>query len=266
MAIERYVRQKWIHGTAQGRLVCRYGNLAAKLILEAKGREPFRCPICFYDGPFLSFSASSVPRPNAMCPGCGALERHRLQWLAVSRLAERTQFHKMRLLHVAPEAFFARRFRPMFREYVAIDLERSDVDVQADLTKLPMADGSFDIVYASHVLEHVQNDRQALAEIRRILAPGGLAILPVPILGLKTVEYPEANPAEEYHVRQPGVDYYDRYDEYFPRVERFISRDFDPLHQLFIYEDRTKWPTPTMPLRQPMAGIKHEDIVPICYC
>jgi len=135
MAIERYVRHKWIHGTAQGRLVCRYGNLAAKLILEAKGREPFRCPICFYDGQFFSFSASSVPRPNAMCPGCGALECHRLQWLTVSRLAERTQFHKMRLLHVAPEVFFARRFRPMFREYVATDLERSDVDVQADLTK-----------------------------------------------------------------------------------------------------------------------------------
>ena len=43
-----------------------------------------------------------------------------------------------------------------------------------------MPDASWDVVVANHVLEHV-DDRKALPEIRRILVPGGLAILPLPL-------------------------------------------------------------------------------------
>jgi SAM-dependent methyltransferase len=46
---------------------------------------------------------------------------------------------------------------------------------------LPLEDGSFDLVLCSHVLEHVPDDRFLLAEIARLLAPGGRAFLNVPI-------------------------------------------------------------------------------------
>ncbi|MCD6663412.1 MAG: glycoside hydrolase family 99-like domain-containing protein [Comamonas sp.] len=44
------------------------------------------------------------------------------------------------------------------------------------------ADGSFDFIICSHVLEHVQDDRAAMRELCRVLAPEGRAILMVPIL------------------------------------------------------------------------------------
>lgn len=51
---------------------------------------------------------------------------------------------------------------------------------QGDICKLPFADGSFDLVLATDVVEHVDDDLAALREIRRVLAPGGRALITVP--------------------------------------------------------------------------------------
>src|SRR5262249_57735133 len=45
---------------------------------------------------------------------------------------------------------------------------------------LPFGDGSFDRVIAAEVLEHIPLDRRALAEIARVLRPGGLLAVTVP--------------------------------------------------------------------------------------
>jgi SAM-dependent methyltransferase len=58
-----------------------------------------------------------------------------------------------------------------------------DGGVAADLTRLPFADASFDRVIASEVLEHVVDDETAIAEVARVLRPGGLAALSVPAAG-----------------------------------------------------------------------------------
>jgi SAM-dependent methyltransferase len=50
----------------------------------------------------------------------------------------------------------------------------------ADATNLPFADGTFDLVMAMDVLEHIERDDLAAAEIRRILRPNGIAIITVP--------------------------------------------------------------------------------------
>jgi SAM-dependent methyltransferase len=47
-------------------------------------------------------------------------------------------------------------------------------------TDLPFRDGSFDVVMASDVLEHIEQDDKAVSEIARVLRPGGLTILSVP--------------------------------------------------------------------------------------
>lgn len=52
--------------------------------------------------------------------------------------------------------------------------------VRGDVLRLPYADGSFDKVLLSEVLEHLSDDRQGLAELRRVLRPGGILALTVP--------------------------------------------------------------------------------------
>ena len=47
----------------------------------------------------------------------------------------------------------------------------------ADLTRLPFADGSFDCITCSYVLEHLPDPQPGLAEIARVLAKGGRMFL-----------------------------------------------------------------------------------------
>jgi SAM-dependent methyltransferase len=50
----------------------------------------------------------------------------------------------------------------------------------ADATRLPFPDEAFDRVIAAEILEHVPADSRALAEIARVLRPGGIAAVTVP--------------------------------------------------------------------------------------
>lgn len=52
-----------------------------------------------------------------------------------------------------------------------------------DATSLPYADGSFDVVVAFDVLEHINEDRAAVAEIMRVLKQGGALVFTVPAFG-----------------------------------------------------------------------------------
>jgi SAM-dependent methyltransferase len=65
----------------------------------------------------------------------------------------------------------------------AVELLRQRLDgnvKRATVTELPFADGSFDAAVLGEVLEHVEDDRAATAEVARILRPGGVLALSVP--------------------------------------------------------------------------------------
>ncbi|MBU10586.1 MAG: SAM-dependent methyltransferase, partial [Gemmatimonadetes bacterium] len=55
------------------------------------------------------------------------------------------------------------------------------VQVRADLCHLPLTDQCADIVHCSHVLEHVPDDRAAMAELVRVLRPDGWGLIQVPV-------------------------------------------------------------------------------------
>jgi 2-polyprenyl-3-methyl-5-hydroxy-6-metoxy-1,4-benzoquinol methylase len=55
---------------------------------------------------------------------------------------------------------------------------------QADVMSLPYEDQSFDVVMAAHVLEHLPDPLRALAEMVRVLKPGGMVFLCVTRLSL----------------------------------------------------------------------------------
>lgn len=54
------------------------------------------------------------------------------------------------------------------------------VTLEADALALPFVDASFDRVIAAEVLEHIRDDAAAIAEISRVLRPGGLLAVTVP--------------------------------------------------------------------------------------
>lgn len=140
--------------------------------------DSVNCPCC--GGSFDRFSAHRE-RPRAKCPRCGSLERHRL---LLRFLAERTDIleRPRELLHAAPEhALLLTLSRQANLRYLTVDLDSPLAQDHADLMDLPYPADRFDVVLCSHVLEHVGDDRMALAEIRRVLVPGGRAVLMSPI-------------------------------------------------------------------------------------
>ncbi len=76
-------------------------------------------------------------------------------------------------------------YRPLLEErvqkYVAIDLRKSPlVNLIADGSNLPLASSSFDLVLCTQVLEYVPQPATAVAEIHRVLKPGGVLLLSAP--------------------------------------------------------------------------------------
>jgi SAM-dependent methyltransferase len=61
--------------------------------------------------------------------------------------------------------------------------------VQGDALALPFADASFDRVIASEVLEHIPDDAAAMAELARVLRPGGTMAVTVPRCGPEVVNW-----------------------------------------------------------------------------
>ena len=52
--------------------------------------------------------------------------------------------------------------------------------VEGDALDLPFADNTFDFVIAAEILEHIPNDSAAMAELARVVRPGGMVAVSVP--------------------------------------------------------------------------------------
>lgn len=176
------------------------------------------CPVC--TGHFSRFLASGVAaRPDSRCPGCSSLERHRLSWLFLQNHTNLFDGRPKKMLHVSPEPCFEPRLRRQLgQQYLTADLFNPQVMVKMDITDIQYPNETFDLIYCSHVLEHVQDDIKAMRQFYRVLKTDGWAILLVPITREKTFEDPSVtDPKErlrlfgqEDHVRHYGLDYVDR--------------------------------------------------------
>ncbi len=184
------------------------------------------CPVCSKSSRrFRPFGAKL--REDAQCD-CGALERHRFLWLYLTKKTDLFDGNPKKMLHVAPEYFFESILKERLGEsYITADLSDSRAMVKMDIISIQYPDESFDVIYCSHVLEHVQDDRLAMREFYRVLKKNGWAILLVPISAEVTFEDPSiVEPQErvkafgkEDHVRRYGPDYVDRLLEAGFKVE-----------------------------------------------
>jgi SAM-dependent methyltransferase len=179
------------------------------------------CPICGKSSRrFQHFG--KVPRKDAMCPNCNSLERHRLLWLYLSRKTDLFDGKPKKMLHVAPEQCLEPKFKELLGDsYLTADLFNPRAMIKMDITDINYGDQSFDVIYCSHVLEHVLDDKKAMREFFRVLKNDGWAILLAPISAEKTLEDPAIVEPEERlkifgqedHVRLYGPDYADRLRE-----------------------------------------------------
>jgi SAM-dependent methyltransferase len=179
------------------------------------------CPVCrSWVRKFKPYGVNQ--RVDAQCPVCKSLERHRFVWIYFREQTQLFDRQPKHMLHFAPEPEFERRFKKIpALDYVTADLLNPHAMLKMDICQMDCPDESFDIIYCSHVLEHVQDDRKAIEEIFRILKRNGLAVILVPITADKTVEDPSVTDPHERehlfgqqdHLRRYGADFLDRLTE-----------------------------------------------------
>jgi SAM-dependent methyltransferase len=178
------------------------------------------CPVC--GGRFERF----LPywnRDYCRCPRCDSHERHRALWLYLQRRTDLlTAPHHV--LHLAPEPSLVAhlRRRPNL-DYVSADLDSPLAMLHFDIQDIPFRDATFDAVLCGHVLTEVPDDRLAMREMRRVLRPGGWAIVMAAVEPDRETTYedpsitdPEARRAaflEPLNVRVYGADFADRLRE-----------------------------------------------------
>lgn len=181
-------------------------------------------------------------RIDDRCPVCHGCDRTRLLMLYLMKEAAVGR-RPIRLLHVAPDFGLYLWLRRQDRlTYVGSDIDASryrhiENMHTVDLTDVPFEDDSFDVIVCSHVLEHVPDDTAAMAELFRILRPGGQALVLVPLAldGAGTDEDRAVRDPRERLLRFGQWDHvriYNRSD-YFSRLQDvgFATVAFDPFEQ-----------------------------------
>lgn len=162
---------------------------------------------------------------NYACPKCESNDRERHLILFCRRTMVEQFIPKSRILHFAPERRFSEYIASLTpASHVKADLYPSALDVKkVDMLSMEFPDHSFDLVIANHVLEHVVEDTKALSEIRRVLRPGGLAILQTPFSAMLSTTFEDSGiqsrSAREFvygqddHVRLFGADIFSRFSQ-----------------------------------------------------
>jgi len=181
------------------------------------------CWVC--GGDFRTWVKDPV---TGACPRCESGPRHRIAARYLEGLDAKRPLSGMKTLYFAPDPGLERLLRARTAAVTTTDLSAPHVDVKMDLTDLPVADRSYELIVISHVLEHVLDDAKAMRELFRVLAPGGIAVVQVPLEDTpKTDEDASVTDPRirkerwglEDHVRLYGWDLVDRLEAAGFRVE-----------------------------------------------
>lgn len=169
------------------------------------------CNCC--EGEFVAFKPFGKPkRENASCPYCGSLERTRFLKLF---FGEQEVKSGSKLIHFAPEEGLKKVFQQRTDlDYIDADINPVLASTVLDLEDIALDSSSVDWVICSHVLAHVGNEAKALAELHRILKPGGRALLLTTIFPEHSTTLELAQPARTHWndpvFRYHGTDFPDQ--------------------------------------------------------
>jgi SAM-dependent methyltransferase len=208
----------------------------AVLLLREEPADPLCAAVRDQIAEFERFYQSLVPvvGNDQLSPSLGGDVRGRSLIPLFER--DRDQLVGAVILHVAPEAELSAWFRAhalaLRLNYVTLDPYSAAADLRDDLTALSLEEGSVDVIVCHRVLEHILDEASALSEMFRVLKPGGLLQLSVPISPNLAVtnEWIVPDASHHDHVRQYGRDVEDRVASYGFEVtidELLLRRSLD---------------------------------------
>lgn len=119
------------------------------------------------------------------CPWCGCHDRERHVFMYLVSAGILADLTGKAVVHFAPEPHLLKCIlKAAPASYTPCDLLPSAAGIQrVDMLSMPFTDASVDLLIANHVLEHVSSYQLALAEVLRVLKPGGSAIIQTPFSG-----------------------------------------------------------------------------------
>jgi len=147
-----------------------------------------------------------------LCPRCGSLPRDR----RLFDLLKKENLLAGQVLDFSPSRALYRKFKKIKGvEYFSSDFANEFIsEHQFDITAIKRPDNFFDLIICYHILEHITDDRKAMAELFRVLKPGGNMLLQTPFREGEIFEVPTITTADERmkyfgqkdHVRIYSVD------------------------------------------------------------
>lgn len=131
---------------------------------------------------------------DLLCPNCGSLSRDRRLW----QLEQQYLKPGISMLDFSPSRCLARRLlKRNDINYLSTDLSDNFIARHRfDITNINLADSSVDFITCYHILEHIEHDSKAMAELYRVLKPGGTALIQTP--------YKKGDIYEDFTITEPA--------------------------------------------------------------
>lgn len=129
--------------------------------------------------------AETINKEEYICALCGSSDRDRMIVSFLQKAGLMQAEEGTKVLQIAPAVSietWIQTYCPQV-DYETTDLYMDDVTFHSDITDMQIvSDETYDLVICSHVLEHVQDDRKAMRELKRILKPNGFVVFLVPVM------------------------------------------------------------------------------------
>ena len=175
-------------------------------------------------------------RRNVRCPLCGSTDRMRFLDYILKEWTDVYTNPDLSILHFAPEACIECKIKEKLgggvSNYITGDINSGAADFVVDVTNICFPDHVFDYVIINHVLEHVQNERKAMDEIKRVLKADGKCVFTMPLCENENTYESELALTEKErlnlygqkdHVRLYGKDVKSRMGKYGFHIREYKS-------------------------------------------
>ncbi len=144
-----------------------------KMIALKYAGNNYKCNICNYN--LKHFVA--LENQDLLCPSCGSLARTRKLYQILNDLKPTEK-----VLHFSPSKSLSSKLKSnnTIDYYDSDFVGEFDANYHFDITAISKSDNYFNYIICFHVLEHIEDDIEAMKELYRVLKPNGLCLIQTP--------------------------------------------------------------------------------------